>query len=75
VIKYFLIFATSLLLSCQKDGPNEDADDKPRPAEFKMLPEENRSVILATTPQVHAFHFMPIYEPSDHDRLAFRLGL
>ena len=28
-----------------------------------MLPEENRSVILATTPQGHAVHFMPIYEP------------
>ena len=64
-----------MLLSCQEDDLNADASDETRPAEFKMLPEENRSVILATTPQVHAFHFMPIYEPSDHDRLAFRLGL
>ena len=67
MIRYFLIFATILLLSSQKDGPNADANDKPRPAEFKMLPEENRSVILATTPQGHAFHFMPIYEPGVTD--------
>ena len=32
-----------------------------------MLPEENRSVILATTPQGHTFHFMPIYEPGVTD--------
>ena len=56
------MFAIILLLNSQKDGPNAEANDKPRPAEFKMLPEENRSVILATTPQGHAFHFMPIYE-------------
>ena len=67
MIRYFLIFATILLLSSQKDGPNADANDKPRPAEFKMLPEENRSVILATTPQGHAFHFTPIYEPDVTD--------
>ena len=67
MIRYFLIFATILLLSSQKDGPNAGANDKPRPAEFKMLPEENRSVILATTPQGHAFHFMPIYEPGVTD--------
>jgi hypothetical protein len=32
-----------------------------------MLPEENRSVILATTPQRNEFHFMPIYEPGVTD--------
>jgi hypothetical protein len=63
VIRCFLIFATSMLLSCQEDDLNADASDEPRPAEFKMLPEENRSVILATTPLGHTFHFMPIYEP------------
>ena len=56
-----------MLLGCQEDDLNADASDEPRPAEFKMLPEENRSVILATTPQGHAFHFMPIYEPSVTD--------
>ena len=56
-----------MLLSCQEDDLNADASDEPRPAEFKMLPEENRSVILATTPQGHAFHFMPIYEPGVTD--------
>ena len=34
-----------MLLSCQEDDLNADASDEPRPAEFKMLPEENRSVI------------------------------
>lgn len=50
MIRCFLIFATSMLLSCQEDDLNADASDETRPAEFKMLPEENRSVILATTP-------------------------
>ena len=67
MIRYFLIFATSMLLSCQEDDLNADANDEPRPAEFKMLPEENRSVILATTPRGHTFHFMPIYEPGVTD--------
>ncbi len=56
-----------MLLSCQEDDLNADASDEPRPAEFKMLPEENRSVILATTPLGHTFHFMPIYEPGVTD--------
>ena len=63
MIRCFLIFATSMLLSCQEDDLSADANDEPHPAEFKMLPEENRSVILATTPRGHTFHFMPIYEP------------
>ncbi len=67
MIRYFLIFATILLLSCQEGGPNADPSDKLSPAEFNVLPEENRSVILATTPQGHAFHFMPIYEPGVTD--------
>lgn len=56
-----------MLLSCQEDDLNADASGEPRPAEFKMLPEENRSVILATTPQRNEFHFMPIYEPGVTD--------
>ena len=67
MIRCFLIFATSMLLSCQEDDLNADASDEPRPAEFKMLPEENRSVILATIPLGHTFHFMPIYEPGVTD--------
>ena len=67
MIRCFLNFATSILLSCQEDDLNADASDEPRPAEFKMLPEENCSVILATTPLGHTFHFMPIYEPGVTD--------
>ncbi len=52
-----------MLLSYQEDDLSADASDAPRSAEFKMLPEENRSVISATTPRGHTFHFMPIYEP------------
>ena len=51
--KIFSNFCDKHAFECQEDGPNADANDEPRPAEFKMLPEENRSVILATTPQGH----------------------